>query len=171
MKKYKKNRKKNFMKTTYTCVKCKSINEVSVSGYGKHVRSCPTCGEQYCFIHEQTRSYKDIDMNKVNKLPKDMRDKVLQELEEIIEAEETKKKELDALPKDEKGRPIVPQEKKDLLTPEGKMVIDKLIKEGINIDSDDPRDIEIAQKRFKAIFNDVMNGKLKNKKVSDERKN
>lgn len=156
MKKYKKNKKRGFLKTTYTCVKCKSINKVSVSGYGKHVRSCPTCGEQYCFTHEPKRSYKDFDMNKINKLPKDMRDKVLQEIEELVEAEEARKKEIDALPKDEKGRPIMPQEKRELLTPKGRMVIDKLIKEGINIDSDDPKDMEIAQKRFKEIFNDVM---------------
>lgn len=164
MKKYKKNKKKNFMKTTYTCVKCKNINDVSVSGYGKHVRSCPHCGEQYCFVHEPKRSYKDIDMNKVNKLPKYMRDKVLRELEELVEAEEARKKELESLPKDKYGRPIQPQEKKDLLTPRGKMVIDKLIKEGININSDDPQDIALAQKRFKEIFDDVMGGGLNGKK-------
>jgi transcription elongation factor Elf1 len=154
IKKGKKKEKPKFIKTTFTCPKCKTINDVSASGYGNHLRSCKGCSEQIMFEYEAPlRHYSQLSEDKISKLPEDLQEQVRKEIQEIKDREELERKNPDLkkerLAMEKKNKPT------DLITTRGQMIIAKMIEEGLNIDTDDPDEDLNNKKRFIEIFKEV----------------
>ena len=151
-----KKRKGTYLRSSFTCPKCGSYNDIEVSGYGDHLRKCRLCGEQIMFHYEEpTRDYNKLSTEKIDKLPKDIRDKIYAEIEELKEKDANKLKEPKLTEIKNKY-----DENKSIITNKGQLIIAQMIKEGLNIATDDPEEDKRNKKRFAEIFTDITGLKL-----------
>jgi TRAP-type C4-dicarboxylate transport system substrate-binding protein len=101
----------------FTCPSCNTENIFIPSGCGKIARKCTECGNTIMVtVPEITnRDIKTISKTKLRKLPKEIREKIELELNEIEEKRETKEK--------------------SYASDKAKVMIDYMIKEGMDIDN------------------------------------